>query len=343
MHHVFISYKREERHRARQLADALQAQGLTVWWDPSLRAGERYDDVIENTIKECACVVVLWSKAAVASTYVKDEASLALESAKLVPVTLDDVSPPFRFRALHTHSLSNWNGESDAPDLQPLFRDIFTHVELSSTTQRSSNVDIEEEFQSHVEWNESKFGSSQKTSDFQSPAVPVAADPFLEPVLGLVLGKITRRELNAVSGMKESTLAALLNEESDSPVHVHFLDDDSFDHYFVNPGNLMDVGLRIDLKSMSLAQFSRTLVMHGYQIRPNEIKRARQWFEFWNSSRYTTLNASKVLGLSGAVIVSATYRASNLDDLEKASALLYYTVTFHAGELSPHMLELFLR
>ena len=47
MSDIFISYKREEQPEARKLADALEREGWTVWWDPKLRAGEHFDDVIE--------------------------------------------------------------------------------------------------------------------------------------------------------------------------------------------------------------------------------------------------------------------------------------------------------
>ena len=79
---VFISYKREERDIAKQLASALERASWQVWWDPHLRAGERFDDVIEAAIKDSVAVVVLWSERSVESQYVKDEASLALRLGK---------------------------------------------------------------------------------------------------------------------------------------------------------------------------------------------------------------------------------------------------------------------
>jgi hypothetical protein len=36
MSDIFISYKREEQYKARQLAIALEKQGWSVWWDPKL-------------------------------------------------------------------------------------------------------------------------------------------------------------------------------------------------------------------------------------------------------------------------------------------------------------------
>jgi hypothetical protein len=70
MSDIFISYKREEQATARKLANALEREGWTVWWDPKLRAGERFNDVIEKALKESNCVVVMWSKLSVESQYV---------------------------------------------------------------------------------------------------------------------------------------------------------------------------------------------------------------------------------------------------------------------------------
>jgi len=62
---IFISYKREEQDKARQLAVALEKQGWSVWWDPKLRAGDYFDDVIEKALNEARCVIVMWSKRSV--------------------------------------------------------------------------------------------------------------------------------------------------------------------------------------------------------------------------------------------------------------------------------------
>jgi hypothetical protein len=57
MSDIFISYKREDQPVARKLANALESEGWSVWWDPKLRAGERFNDVIEKALKESS---VLW-------------------------------------------------------------------------------------------------------------------------------------------------------------------------------------------------------------------------------------------------------------------------------------------
>src|SRR5215471_15575045 len=124
MSDIFISYKREEQAMARNLANALEGEGWTVWWDPKLRAGERFNDVIEKALKESKCVIVLWSKRSVESKYVKDEATYALNRNKLVPVRIEEVELPFRFEDLHTPSLLAWDGSKDFTEFRRLVDDI---------------------------------------------------------------------------------------------------------------------------------------------------------------------------------------------------------------------------
>jgi TIR domain len=109
MSDIFISYTREDQAIARKLADALESEGFTVWWDPKLRAGEHFDDVIEKALNEAKCVIVMWSERSVQSRYVRDEATHALSRDKLVPVAIENVNLPFRFSGVHTPSLLGWD------------------------------------------------------------------------------------------------------------------------------------------------------------------------------------------------------------------------------------------
>ena len=124
MSDIFISYKREDQATARKLADALEKESWSVWWDPKLRAGEHFDDVIEKALSEARCVIVMWSDRAVQSRYVRDEATYALDREKLVPVAIENVILPLRFRGLQTPSLLGWDGSKDASEFRRLVEDI---------------------------------------------------------------------------------------------------------------------------------------------------------------------------------------------------------------------------
>jgi len=121
---IFISYKREDRAQAQALAEALAKRGWDVWWDPKLRSGEHFDDVIERELQTARRVIVLWSSLSVQSQFVKDEASYALELGKLVPVLIERVEPPFRFRRLHTVDLTGWDGAEGSPAFDRLVSDL---------------------------------------------------------------------------------------------------------------------------------------------------------------------------------------------------------------------------
>src|SRR5215475_12700994 len=124
MSDIFISYKREEQATAKKLANALEGEGWSVWWDPKLRAGEHFDDVIEKALNEAKCVVVIWSESSVQSRYVRDEATYALDRNKLVPVAIENVNLPFRFKGVHTLRLVGWDGSKDNSEFRRLVEDI---------------------------------------------------------------------------------------------------------------------------------------------------------------------------------------------------------------------------
>jgi len=124
MSDIFISYKREDQPIAKKLADALQREGWDVWWDPKLRAGEHFDEVIEKALHEAKCVVVIWSQRSVESRYVRDEATYALERHKLIPIEIENVNLPFRFKGVHTLSLRGWDRSNVFPPFVKLVDDI---------------------------------------------------------------------------------------------------------------------------------------------------------------------------------------------------------------------------
>lgn len=94
---IFISYSRENRDSAKLLAEYLEGQGFSVWWDVDLIPKQNFRKVIESRLDETKAALVLWSDTARDSTFVIDEAQLAQEAGKLIQITLDGEDPPLGF------------------------------------------------------------------------------------------------------------------------------------------------------------------------------------------------------------------------------------------------------
>ena len=116
---VFLSYARGDRALAERLAHAIADSGLSVWWDRHIKGGAEFSRDIETELDAAAKIVVLWSKEAVTSRWVRDEASVAADSKRLVSVTIDGTPPPLGFRQFQTIDLKKWaaKGATIPPEL----------------------------------------------------------------------------------------------------------------------------------------------------------------------------------------------------------------------------------
>ena len=112
---VFISYSRDDQSTARKFAEGLQAEGLSVWWDQTLRMGDAYDEVTEKALREARAVVVLWSRNSVASRWVRAEATIADRAGTLLPVMIEACDRPVMFELRQTADLVAWQGDRRDP------------------------------------------------------------------------------------------------------------------------------------------------------------------------------------------------------------------------------------
>jgi hypothetical protein len=97
MSDIFLSYKSEDRAKAQIIAEALEKNGYSVWWDRVIPPGRTFDEVIEEELAAANCMVILWSEESVKSEWVRTEASEGNRRKILIPVLIEDVTPPLAF------------------------------------------------------------------------------------------------------------------------------------------------------------------------------------------------------------------------------------------------------
>ena len=142
MSDVFISYSREDRTRAAALAQALEAQGLSVWWDRELPLGQAFSQVISDELDRARIVLVLWSPASVASNWVKDEAQAALDRRTLIPVLLESVKIPYGFGQYQAADLTDWDDTASHPAMVQLLGEIARVIKAPAMVPRRTVSEV---------------------------------------------------------------------------------------------------------------------------------------------------------------------------------------------------------
>jgi len=104
---------------AERLAESLEEQGWSVWWDRLIPPGKTFDEVIDEALRASRCVIVIWSNASVTSRWVAAEAEEALRRGALLPILVEpSVRVPLQFRAIQAADLTNWSGVPTDPHFQ---------------------------------------------------------------------------------------------------------------------------------------------------------------------------------------------------------------------------------
>lgn len=123
---VFVSYKAEDRPRVQPLVEALEADGLSVWWDAQIGAGDRWRETILKKLDSAGCVIVVWSRRSTGhqGEFVQDEASHAKRRGVYVPIRIDKCEPPLGFGETQALSLQGWKGDRADHRYQAVLRSV---------------------------------------------------------------------------------------------------------------------------------------------------------------------------------------------------------------------------
>jgi len=121
---IFISYSHENTDSAEKVQTYLEDEGWTVWIDAKIPVGSRWSTQLEKALDTAKGIVVLWTRHACQSDWVKKEADYALAQGKLFGVKLDYCSVPDRFSQLEMAELEGWEGEMDHPEWVNFLRSL---------------------------------------------------------------------------------------------------------------------------------------------------------------------------------------------------------------------------
>ncbi len=98
---TFISHNKADKNVATNIAIFLTSESIDVWFDEwEISAGDSIIDEIENGLKKCTHFIIIWSKNAKKSKWVRKELKSALmdaiqkDSLKIIPILLDDTPLP---------------------------------------------------------------------------------------------------------------------------------------------------------------------------------------------------------------------------------------------------------
>ncbi|NMC75993.1 MAG: TIR domain-containing protein [Candidatus Methanofastidiosa archaeon] len=98
---VFISYNKADKDVSREIALFLASVNINVWFDEwEVSAGDSIVEQINKGLHDCTHFIIIWSKNASTSNWVRKELQSilikAIQSGKLriLPIVLDETPPP---------------------------------------------------------------------------------------------------------------------------------------------------------------------------------------------------------------------------------------------------------
>lgn len=118
--HVFLSFKTEQRDSAFRLRSALTRRGFTVWWQEEIQCGREWHGEVDAAVEAASCIVVLWSEAAMASPWVRHEASQAIVRGVYAPARLQAMEIGSPYNRIQATDLIGWTGDENHPGFQNL-------------------------------------------------------------------------------------------------------------------------------------------------------------------------------------------------------------------------------
>ncbi len=95
---IFLSYNRKDSNFVMKLVNSLKAANVNIWLDQiNIERGERWDQSVQNALKQCKIFIVILSPYSVSSENVLDEVNFAINAGKkIIPLLIRKCEVPFR-------------------------------------------------------------------------------------------------------------------------------------------------------------------------------------------------------------------------------------------------------
>jgi len=126
---VFVSYSAGDRAVAEVLVRRIEAEGWEVFWDQRIPPGADWESELERQLERAVCVVLLWSRNAAGSDWVRTEVRAALDRGQLLPLCLDDTAVPLRVSQIQCVRLERAEVASEGDRLGPLLQALARRLE----------------------------------------------------------------------------------------------------------------------------------------------------------------------------------------------------------------------
>lgn len=140
---IFISYSHDDTEMMRRLRRDLQRVGFRVWTDEGITPGTRsWKQEIEKAIRECRCVIVLFSPASAQSQWVRMEIDFAETQRKpMFPLLVrgsEAESLPFGFAGYQHVDLRN--PSQYLPGVNRLIAGVTQYLDSNNLTRPNPNL-----------------------------------------------------------------------------------------------------------------------------------------------------------------------------------------------------------
>jgi uncharacterized membrane protein YtjA (UPF0391 family) len=125
---IFISYSQADREWVKTLANLIEAEGFSVWWDARMLPGDEFGNLVKCELATSRCIIVVWSRHSIESDWVYGEADEGRRARKLLPIAIEQIEPPTAFRRLHTANFARWQRRRNSEEFASLVRALRARI-----------------------------------------------------------------------------------------------------------------------------------------------------------------------------------------------------------------------